>query len=138
MNQFKEQLDSIVGKTFSYKNENIIITKYKDVNGTNVVVFCNDRPKNFLYSEIQTFLSDLRDPFDKVSFSPAISIPTQEITTFQPTKDNQTLKETLMETLEKVKKDPKYIPQAHAVCNVVAQMVNIQKEELKMIQILRK
>lgn len=139
MNPFKEKLDSIVNKTFSYRNENVTITKYKPVNGTNTVIFLNHRPKNLLNNELEMFFNELLDPAIKNnSFVPNIEVPKENVISFQPTKDNETLKQTLMETLKKVKDDATYIPQANAVCNVVSQMVNIQKEELKMIQMLRK
>jgi hypothetical protein len=43
---------------------------------------------------------------------------------------NINVRNVLLETLEKVRIDKSYIPQANAICNVVAQMINIQKLEL--------
>ena len=38
----------------------------------------------------------------------------------------------LFETLEKVRVDKDYIPQANAICNVVSQMINVQKIEMQL------
>ncbi len=43
---------------------------------------------------------------------------------------NLNVRNVLIETLDKVRTDKSYIPQANAICNVVAQMINIQKLEL--------
>jgi hypothetical protein len=43
---------------------------------------------------------------------------------------NLNVRNVLLETLDKVRSDKSYIPQANAICNVVAQMINIQKLEL--------
>jgi hypothetical protein len=40
------------------------------------------------------------------------------------------IKSVLIETIEKVRKDKSYVQQANTICNVVTQMINIQKLEL--------
>lgn len=41
------------------------------------------------------------------------------------------VKSVLIETIEKIRTDKNYIPQANAICNVVTQMINIQKLEIQ-------
>ncbi len=135
----RNQLNKAIGVPYSYNGKNIIIDRFKEVGGTNVVVFANGQIlRNFLRSEIDQFLSDLCEPTSKEITPKQVFIPEQKLKTFEPTKENETIKETLMETLKKVKEDASYIPQAAAVCNVVSQLVNVQKTEIQMIQILKK
>lgn len=131
------KLDEIVGKTFFYKNKNITISNYKIVGSTNVVVFC-PQPINLLFSEVESFLDNLLEPSVKEITETQISVPKKEMVTFEPTKENQKIKETLLETLDKIKTDPNYIPQANAICEVVSQMVSLQKNEIQMIAIINK
>lgn len=131
--KIKEQLDNLVGKTFNYQGSNITIERYKIVGVSNVVIFI-PRPKNLLISEIPEFLENLNPPTEKPL---QIAIPHEKVKVFEPTKENDTVKETLLETLEKVKSNPDYIPQAQAVCNVVSKIVSVQKTEIQMLQLLK-
>ena len=131
------KLDAIVGKTFNYKGKNVTIDKYKQVGGTNVVVFMPS-PINFLNSEINDFLDSLFDPIEKVKTEAQILVPKKELLLFEPTAENKTIKETLLATLEKVRDNAAYIPQAKAVCEVVNSFVDVQKNEIQMLGIINK
>lgn len=133
----KTQLDAIVGKTFNYLGKNVTIDSYKEVGAANVVVFMPN-PRNFLISEIPDFLFDLAEPLEKDLTPAQVAVPKTELQVFEPTKENATVKATLLEALEKVKTDPSYIAQAQAVCNVVSQIVNVQKTEIQMLQLVKK
>ncbi|PIF33013.1 hypothetical protein CLU81_3583 [Flavobacterium sp. 9] len=61
-----------------------------------------------------------------------------EVSNYKPTKENAIVKETLMEMLKKVSTNPGMIPQAKAVCDIANTMVNIQKNEIQMIQMVNK
>lgn len=135
--ELKKQLDAIVGKTFNYNGKNVNIDGYKEVGGTNIVVFM-PKPRNFLINEIPDFLFDLMEPLEKDLTPAQVGVPKNELQVFEPTKENATVKATLLETLAKVKEDKDYIPQAQAVCNVVSQIVNVQKTEIKMLQLVKK
>jgi hypothetical protein len=136
--ELKQKLDEIVGKIFNYKGKNINIEKYKDVNGTNVVIFADGRPMNFLTNEVEPFLDALLDPLEKEKTETQVMVPKKEMITFEPTKDNTQIKSILMDTLQKIKDDPKYIAQASSICEVVGQMVAIQKNEIQMLGIINK
>ncbi|QQV91553.1 hypothetical protein Peternella1_17 [Winogradskyella phage Peternella_1] len=136
--EIKDQLDDIVGKTFSYQGKNIKINNYKIIQGFNVVVFINDRPRNFSISEIPDFLNELHQPLDAPLTENQVAIPKQELAIYEPTAENKEVKATLLETLKKLKTDPDYIPQAQAICSVVSQIVSVQKTEIQMLGILKK
>ncbi|AXP79206.1 hypothetical protein CJ739_106 [Mariniflexile rhizosphaerae] len=135
--ELKQKLDNIVGKQFNYKGKNITIEKYKDVRGANVVVFCPN-PLNFLMSEVEGFLQSLLDPVVKQKHVTAVYVPKNELAVFEPTKENKVIKETLLDTLIQIKKNPEYIAQATAICNVVDKMVQVQKNEIHMLAIINK
>jgi hypothetical protein len=134
----KSKLDEVVDREFNYKGKDVTITSYKIVGGSNVVIFMNDRPTNFLITEIDEFLSELYPPLGKQITPEQVVVPKNELLIFEPTKENKEIKQTLLETLRKVKEDKEFIPQAQAVCEVVSQMVSIQKTEIQMLNILNK
>ncbi|MGM8362113.1 hypothetical protein ACSV4D_09385 [Flavobacterium sp. ARAG 55.4] len=131
------KLDAIIGKTFYYKGKNITIDKYKEVNSTNTVVFA-PHPMNFLNHEIPEFLDNLFEPTNKPLTAAQVLVPQKKLIVFEPTAENKAIKETLLETLQKVKDDPNYIKQAKAVCEVVNSFVEIQKNEIQMLGIINK
>ena len=135
--ELKNRIESIINKSFNYKGKNVIINKYKHVSGT-IVLFIDNSPKNFLISEMDQFFENLHPPLDKNIGPGEIAVPNASLSVFNPTKENETVKMTLLETLKKVKESADYIPQANAVCNVVNQIVNVQKTEIQMLQILSK
>lgn len=133
----KSKLDEIVGKTYNYKGKNITIDKYKQINGTNTVIFI-PQPLNFLNHEVQDFLDNLYEPIIKEKSETEVLIPQQKLVSFEPTRENKEIKSTLLATLEKLKTDPGYIPQATAICDVVNQMVSLQRNEIQMLNVLSK
>lgn len=137
--ELKDKLDNVVGKPYNYHGKNITIEKYKEVAGTNVVIFVNGSPfKNLYFSELEEFLNDLCVPAAEILKPQQIAVPEQKLKVFEPTKENEEIKQTLMDTLKKVKTDASYIPQATAICNVVSQIVTVQKTEIQMLQLLNK
>lgn len=135
----KQKLDDITGKAYSYKGENISISKYKKTDST-VVIFINNRPRNFLFSEAEVFINSLEPPIDKpitdTLKKPSIPSSKKSLEIYEPTAENKEVKETLLETLKKVKTDPDFIPQAQAICNVVNQIVQVQKTEIQMLNFI--
>lgn len=133
-----KKLEALIGQEFHYRGENVIVTKFKILNGSNAVVFLNDRPINFLFSEIDDFVNALSEPIHTEKSSMAVSLPKRETAIYEPTKESVAIKNSLMEVLAKVKEDPSFIPQAKVICEVVSQVVNVQKTEIQMLQIASK
>jgi hypothetical protein len=140
--ELKNRLDAIVGKTFNYNGKKIIIDKYKIVNaGTNIIVF-TPQPINFLPSEIDNFLNNLSE-VSKIQNIPTKTIFSSEVNMnkildFEPSPENRIIKDTLLETLRKVKDDATYIPQAKTVCEVVNSLIDVQKNEIQMLSVINK
>lgn len=145
--ELKNRLDAIVGKTFNYNGKKIMIDRYKEVNGgTNILVFA-PQPMNFLPSEIDNFLNNLFDLHYKQSNENTVAVAKKDLEVqtnnnqvlfFEPTAENKIIKATLLETLQKVKDDPAYIPQSKAVCEVVNSLIDVQKNEIQMLAVINK
>ena len=146
-----QQLKELIGRKFSYKDKEILIKNTKRVSGV-YVILTDKKTYNFFESEIPFFLKEIVE-IPKVKLKEGVLEKRQlelknvsiqgkkhELNTNKmenneknivPIQEaNLNVRNVLMETLDKVRTDKSYIPQANAICNVVAQMINIQKLEL--------
>jgi hypothetical protein len=146
-----EQLKELIGRKFSYKDKEILIKNIKKVSGV-YVILTDNKTYNFFESEVPFFLKEIVE-VPRVKLKEGVlekrqlelkNVSIQEkklelntnkmdnneknIVSIQ--EDSLNVRNVLMETLNKVRTDKSYIPQANAICNVVAQMINIQKLEL--------
>jgi hypothetical protein len=133
-----DKAQALMGREFNYKGKNIIIARFKEVSGTNLVFFDskNRLITNILGSEIDHFIENLFQPLDKDLHQTQVAIPQNKLVVFEPIKENETIKQTLLDTLQKVKNDKEYIPQANAVCSIVDQMIKVQKVELDLFRMV--
>ena len=146
-----QQLKELIGRKFSYKDKEILIKNTKKVSGV-YVILTDKKTYNFFESEIPFFLKEIVE-IPRVKLKEGVLEKRQlelknvsiqekkhELNTNKmenneknivPIQEaNLNVRNVLMETLDKVRSDKSYIPQANAICNVVAQMINIQKLEL--------
>lgn len=146
-----QQLKELIGRKFSYKDKDILIKNVKRVCGV-YVVLTDSKTYNFFESEVSFFLKEIVE-IPRVKLKEGVLEKRQlelknvsiqekkhELNTYKmdnneknilPIQEtNLNVRNVLLETLEKVRSDKSYIPQANAICNVVAQMINIQKLEL--------
>ena len=146
-----QQLKELIGRKFSYKDKDVLIKNVKRVSGV-YVVLTDNKTYNFFESEVPFFLKEIIE-IPRVKLKEGVlekrqlelkNVSIQEkkhelntnkmenneknIVPIQET--NLNVRNVLLETLDKVRSDKSYIPQANAICNVVAQMINIQKLEL--------
>ena len=132
-NATKIQLDSFIGATVHYEKQNIKIEKYKEVAG-NICVVTNVRTFQFYPEEIQSkFLDKISDAKEEGSFIPPTEIEKKTFVALP--EENTTVKNTILEMLEKIKKDPSSIDQAKAIFLGVNTLVNVQKTEIEMIKL---
>jgi hypothetical protein len=146
-----QQLKELIGRKFSYKDKDILIKNVKRVSGV-YVVLTDNKTYNFFESEVSFFLKEIVEvPRVKLKEgvlekrqlelkNVSIQEKKHELNTNKmenneknivPIQEaNLNVRNVLLETLDKVRSDKSYIPQANAICNVVAQMINIQKLEL--------
>jgi hypothetical protein len=131
-----QELKELIGRKFSYKDKDILIKNVKRVSGV-YVVLTDSKTYNFFESELPFFLKEIVE-VPKVKLKQGILEKRQmELANKQPEQpttkvDSQAydIKSVLIETIEKVRKDKSYVQQANTICNVVTQMINIQKLEL--------
>ena len=132
-NATKIQLDSFIGATVHYEKQNIKIEKYKEV-AVNICVVTNVRTFQFYPEEIQSkFLDKISDAKEEGSFIPPTEIEKKSFVALP--EENITVKNTILEMLEKIKKDPSCIDQAKAIFLGVNTLVNVQKTEIEMIKL---
>ena len=147
-----QQLKELIGKRFFYKEKEILIKNAKRISGV-YVVLTDNKTYNFFESEVSFFLKEIVE-IPRVKLKEGVlekrqielknvsiqekkhELNTNEMENKEknivPTQEaNLNVRNVLMETLDKVRTDKSYIPQANAICNVVAQMINIQKLELQ-------
>ena len=129
------QLDQMINQTFFYQGQNLKIEKWKLVGG-NYCIVTNSRTLQFYPSEIQLkFLDKLEDEQStEVVRKFSGSSESSNVVVVLP-EENTTIKETLLDTLKKIKEDPNYLAQAKAICEVTNTMVNVQKIEIEMYKI---
>lgn len=132
-NAIKLQLDSFIGATVHYEKQNIKIEKYKEVAG-NICIVTNVRTFQFYPDEIQEkFLDKISDSKTEGSFQLPTGIEKKLFVALP--EENITVKSTILEMLEKIKKDPSSIEQAKAIFIGVNTLVNVQKTEIELIKI---
>jgi len=133
-----EQLKELIGRKFSYKDKEILIKNAKRVSGV-YVILTDHKTYNFFESEIPFFIKEIIE-IPRVKVKPeALQIRKMELENNQNKTEiirtenlNFDIKGVLFDTLEKVKSDKSFIPQANAICNVVTQMINVQKLEMQL------
>lgn len=149
-----QQLKELIGRKFSYKDKEILIKNTKKVNGV-YVILTDKKTYNFFESEIPFFLKEIIEiPRVKLKEgvlekrqielkNVSIQVKKDELNPIKMEKNeknivpiqeesNISIRSVLFETLEKVRTDKNYIPQANAICNVVSQMINVQKIEMQL------
>ena len=131
-----EQLKELIGRKFSYKDKEILIKNVKKVSGV-YVILTDQKTYNFFESEVPFFLKEIVE-VPRVKLKPEaiekrkmeLVNKESEISTTKVYVNNFDINSVLIETIEKVRKDKTYVQQANTICNVVTQMINIQKLEL--------
>ena len=116
-----EKISDLIGLNVFYKNTNFIIKSVKKVSNT-IVVFTTGRTYNFLPSEVQQFLNDIK----------IMENNNKPDTQNNALSNEDKIKQILFDTLSRVRNDKDYIPQANAICNVVSQLINVKKIEMQL------
>lgn len=127
-----ERLKDMVGKAFLYKNEEVVILNYCEGTGDD-----GDEVEIYLNNGTTLVFSYINLPAKLEKFKP---VSTQvivlanrrldSVSTVNPTIIQQ-LRDTVMQQIEAVKKDPSAIAQAKQVFQGVNTLVNLAKTELE-------
>ena len=143
--ELERKLAELKGKELKDQFVRVVIGDYKisSASGT-VFIYVNGSPKNMLFSQALIYLNSLEPvtelPEKVIGTHPATPIKqvSEEHVALhtQIKKDNQLIKDALMDTIKRLKEDKEYIEQAKATCNVVSQYINLQKNEIRIAEIL--
>lgn len=164
-NETKQKFDSLKGKSFIDKQKLVFkVSGYKEFESGTVVITADTKTVNLLPQEFQAFFDSLKEvdpgiiipePTDKIKFpevkthvvSSEKKLPeaknentttTELVDQNQVTSQSVTMKNALMQMLEKVSADPKLIPQAKAMVDISNTIVNIQKVELQAVDLAQR
>ena len=136
----RNALNKLIGTTRSFKGENLTFQKFKEIEDV-VTVFTTSRNLNLLPEELEEFLQKLADPVSTVpqTMKDGNTLPaaTFQLEGYTPSPENAIIKTTLMDALKRVQGDPTYIPQAKAIIEITEAVVNVQKSEMQMLQLLK-
>ena len=125
------KLKELIGKSFLYKGVEITINDVKLVS-TTYVVKTNKRAYNFFESEVETFLSELKNVPIQVKKQELKPTKMENIEKNIVTIQQTDLSEILLNTIYKIQTDKEYVQQANAICNVITQMINVKKLEIQL------
>jgi len=158
-----KRLENLKNKTFCLtggldlierKKHNLINYKH---NIDTTVIYTDIRTFNILNSELSTFLNQIQIIESNEAFKPKKetimkSIESKKqlddlqskskekvnLTIFEPTEAQIRIQNALVDMLDKVQKNDKYIPQAKAVCDITNAMVNMEKSQIQLLQLASK
>ena len=136
------RLEQLTGEEKYYQGNKITILSFKEINQT-IVIKTKERTYVFTQIEIEDFFKDLKEVSGNNKSVANINKDTSTNVTingYQPTKENITLKSSLLEVLADVKKDPneKNMQKARSVCDIANTLVSIQKAEIQMINAIKR
>jgi hypothetical protein len=135
-----ERLKAMTGKVYMYRASQISITKVEQ-RQDEILIKTLDRDIKIAFNHITDFIAECL-PMDadynsasgivKAEAHPALSVITSQASTMQD------LGEILKSSIERVQKDPGYIPQAKEIGSNVKTMLQLAKLQLEMVKELRK
>jgi hypothetical protein len=125
------KLKELIGNSFLYKGVEITINDVRFIS-TTYVVKTNKRAYNFFESEVETFLSELKNVPIQVKKQELKPTKMENIEKNIVTIQQTDLSEILLDTIYKIQTDKEYVQQANAICNVITQMINVKKLEIQL------
>lgn len=135
-----EKLNNLIDQKKEYKSKVYTFKSWKIV-GSAVVVKTNGRTLTFLPSELDLFFNKLKE-ISKKSLTVKKEPKNEEITVnnYQPTAENIALKKSLMNFLEELNGGvtDTEVKKGRLICDVANTMVNIQKAEIALINVVKK
>lgn len=124
-----QRLKKMIGKPYMYKGQNIIISNYTVLSdeGKTLIDLQGARPLKI--RDLSQFLNECLpvDSEDETVVSTEVVQQTNNLLT--------TLQQTLLDNIEKVKKDPAYIKQANTVNSSVNSLIGLAKIQISVSKI---
>lgn len=137
MNKIEKQLNDILNIEYLYNARPIKVSNYKIVQG-NYVLYTTQGTKTLYESEVETFINALQPFKKKEVIVVSNNLPSTNNEVVIVNEQNEFVKQTLLDTLKKLKEDKTYIPQAKAICEVTSQWAGVQRNEIEIYKIVNK
>lgn len=145
MNELVPKIESILGNTYLYNKQKIYIKDYKILTSQKIMIFTENKTLDFLPSQFQVFLSVIVKVENNIPTTTEnmiknkVALQPKSTDLFLDKADkliysnpiNETLQDSLLEMLKKVKEDPTAIAQAKAVIDITNAAINLQKQNLE-------
>ena len=134
--KLQQMIDS--GETYYYRNQPTIIKSFDNTHGEiEILVEINGKPQKFIKEDemkLDLFLCNFSEVSVVDDESKETNLPVHPNLYHETKTQFSTLTNMLMSDIEKVRADPKYVPQAKQVCNNVSAIVNITKLQLQLFK----
>jgi virulence-associated protein VagC len=132
MKKTVNKLESMTGEKYLYGDEKIIL---QDVDYTDegiISVFTDKKAYTFTEQEAERFIKDCE-----------LIAGSQELAIIKPLAQQSSdlfasMKTVMEDTINKVKDNPEYVPQAKELNNSVKNMLEMSKQQIDLIKILKK
>lgn len=131
INNIENKLDDYIGKTWMYRGRNIFIKGFK-IDGDTAILLTKSQPVVTPLSKLDETLGEMLESDDDDTNEKMMQL-------FTGNKGNMTnLESVLMDNINKVKSDPKFLGQAKQINSDVNAILKIQKTKLEIVKEMRK
>lgn len=135
----EQKLDDLIGREWMYNGRTVNVRGYTIKDGeirvkteNHPIVF----PESKAGEELKNFLETEAGPGITKRGAKESNMAVQVFE--HDSKQMSSLEEIIMDNIQKVKDDPKYVPQAKVITNNVNTMINLNKQKIEMIKEIRK
>jgi len=123
----KDKLNSMIGNMYNYRGRQLTIQGWSSYDGI-IEILNNGHAIQINKSDINKALKEFKT-VNNPAGNGALPVKTEKL---EPIED------ILINTIDKLKKEPGYVEQAKAINSSVTNLINIQKLKLQMLKEIRK
>lgn len=134
----RSKLEGMAGKSFVY-NESIIKVKGYKFEDPDFIISTDAGPVRFSFTDLHQKLSEFKE-LPKAEKGLEVAGKGTGIVANSLLGGNamHSLRDTLLENIEKVKADPNFIPQAKAINDSIGQVIDLARTEIEYHKLLKK
>jgi hypothetical protein len=128
-----ERLENMIGRLYVYEGASVTIKDVK-MRGEIAVIITGEG------KQIEVHTDDLKEELKQFKEVSAVELmrKTKTVNVILDTSQNyEKVMQTLLDTIDKVDKDPQYIGQADAINNTVKSIVEFEKVRISMLNLLK-
>lgn len=143
------KLNNLVGRTFKHESINFKVIQYRHKHDKYVLV--TDRRTFVMFrAELEDLLNNIEliekdeETIPSAKSAPIPLSPKQEaslklnLQIYEPTESQKTIQNALMDALQKVVNDEKFIPQAKSICDIANTLVNMEKNQIALMNAVKR